>query len=231
MNEENTSTAGCVYAISTVDREFTKFGWSKDVEKRLMMLQTSNPKRLFVVAVAEWPRKYEKAIHVMLSSYNSSGEWFADSDDVDRVVSWMNANKKGFLDDYLNVSKTRASQESDDGVLFISREFYQKMLDVRLDNTAMLVWYSMHYLMSPGNMIINVSHEDLAVVTSSNVTGISVAVATLIEHDMIVKVKRGEYMSNPVYAYIGKKKWHADLIAKYRRLKQDQINKAATSRP
>ncbi len=111
------------------------------------------------------------------------------------------------------------------------RDYCQKMLQIDLNRTEQRVMHALMFKMSVGNMVHQVKHRTLSELTGIAESHISVAIGKLVEHDMIIKIERSEYMINPFYVYMGDGESRSNSISKYRRLKQDQINKAAPSRP
>ncbi len=111
------------------------------------------------------------------------------------------------------------------------KDYCKKMLQARLHGTERLVLDALMLKMTAGNMVHNTKYKDLSEMTGIAPPNISVALNKLIEHDLVIRLERGEYMVNPFYAYMGSSETRSSSIAKYRRLKQDQINKAAPSRP
>lgn len=76
----------CVYFISAA--EFTKIGYTCNLPKRLMTLQTCNPVQLVVShkLLTRYPIEVETDLHEIFAEYNVGGEWFKlPTDYIDRV--------------------------------------------------------------------------------------------------------------------------------------------------
>ena len=79
-----------VYFIT--DGNYIKIGYTKnDVQKRLKQLQTSSPKRLFILGYVNGDKDVEKSLHKKF--YNSiiriNGEWFSPTQD---ILDYINEN-------------------------------------------------------------------------------------------------------------------------------------------
>jgi DNA-binding XRE family transcriptional regulator len=64
-----------VYLISCADK-FLKIGYTKNINKRLSQLQTSNPIKLELCHLIDGNVNLEKELHIMFKDLRSQGEWF-----------------------------------------------------------------------------------------------------------------------------------------------------------
>lgn len=91
-----------LYVIGN-DSNRQKIGFSKDVEKRLISLQTGNPDKLRIHHKIECPhdrtRLLEKKIHLELSYKKLKGEWFGMSPQ--EASEYLEFARITWLDSYL----------------------------------------------------------------------------------------------------------------------------------
>lgn len=76
--------------------EYTKIGFTTDIEKRIKSLQTASPTGINVIYLVEsdYAFKMEQALHKRYSSKNSNLEWFKLSDtDIEDIISWIEKQK------------------------------------------------------------------------------------------------------------------------------------------
>ena len=69
-----------------------KIGYSRNrnIQKRLVSLQTSCPLELTILKVINGNRDKEKAFHAQFAKYKSSGEWFILSDEISKFIETIN---------------------------------------------------------------------------------------------------------------------------------------------
>jgi len=93
-----TEEKGYVYFISEetyrrngkLDIEFVKIGWTeKNPEKRLAALQTSNPRKLFILGTIKTNKRAEGFIHDEFEYARVRGEWFDFQEIRERLVKWI----------------------------------------------------------------------------------------------------------------------------------------------
>ena len=67
----------CIYVIGGNEAPY-KIGFTTNLHDRLKDIQTGHPHPLKPVAIAETPNAaaYERQVHLLLSDYRLSGEWF-----------------------------------------------------------------------------------------------------------------------------------------------------------
>lgn len=72
--------------------QYTKIGYSGDLEKRIKQLQTASPTGIKLLFSLETPYAYriEQALHRRYASKNSNLEWFQlDQTDIDDIIEWV----------------------------------------------------------------------------------------------------------------------------------------------
>lgn len=72
--------------------EYTKIGYTTDIEKRIKSLQTASPTGINLIYLVEsdYAFKIEQALHKRYSSKNSNLEWFKLSDnDIKTIINWI----------------------------------------------------------------------------------------------------------------------------------------------
>lgn len=72
--------------------EYTKIGYTTDIEKRIKSLQTASPTGINLIYLVEsdYAFKMEQALHKRYSSKNSNLEWFKLSDnDIKTIINWI----------------------------------------------------------------------------------------------------------------------------------------------
>ena len=72
--------------------EYTKIGYTTDIEKRIKSLQTASPTGINLIYLVEsdYSFKMEQALHKRYSSKNSNLEWFKLSDnDIKTIINWI----------------------------------------------------------------------------------------------------------------------------------------------
>lgn len=72
--------------------QYTKIGYSGDLEKRIKQLQTASPTGIKLLFSLETPYAYriEQALHRRYASKNSNLEWFKlDQTDIDDIIEWV----------------------------------------------------------------------------------------------------------------------------------------------
>jgi predicted GIY-YIG superfamily endonuclease len=76
--------------------EYTKIGFTTDIEKRIKSLQTASPTGVKVIYLVEsdYAYKLEQALHKRYSSKNSNLEWFKlTASDIEDIISWIEKQK------------------------------------------------------------------------------------------------------------------------------------------
>jgi len=76
--------------------EYTKIGFTTDIEKRIKSLQTGSPTGINVIYLVEsdYAFKMEQALHKRYSSKNSNLEWFKlTPTDIEDIISWIEKQK------------------------------------------------------------------------------------------------------------------------------------------
>lgn len=77
--------------------EYTKIGFTTDIEKRIKSLQTASPTGVKVIYLVEsdYAYKLEQALHKRYSSKNSNLEWFKlTTTDIEDIITWIEKQKK-----------------------------------------------------------------------------------------------------------------------------------------
>lgn len=72
--------------------QYTKIGYSGDLEKRIKQLQTASPTGIKLLFSLETPYAYriEQSLHRRYASKNSNLEWFKlDQEDIDDIIEWV----------------------------------------------------------------------------------------------------------------------------------------------
>ena len=72
--------------------QYTKIGYSGDLEKRIKQLQTASPTGIKLLFSLETPYAYriEQALHRRYASKNSNLEWFKlEQTDIDEIIEWI----------------------------------------------------------------------------------------------------------------------------------------------
>ena len=72
--------------------EYTKIGYTTDIDKRIKSLQTASPTgiKLIYLVESDYAYKMEQSLHKQYSSKNSNLEWFKLNDnDIKNVISWI----------------------------------------------------------------------------------------------------------------------------------------------
>ena len=67
---------GQIYFVQMALTRHIKVGYAKSAERRLSMLQTSNPERLEIVAIVAGYQSDEGDLHRVLHGWRLHGEWF-----------------------------------------------------------------------------------------------------------------------------------------------------------
>jgi len=66
-----------IYLIVDEHRHFCKIGFTElEIEQRLLILQTGNPQKLFLVGLIDGDEEKETDIHNMFVRFHKRGEWF-----------------------------------------------------------------------------------------------------------------------------------------------------------
>lgn len=72
--------------------EYTKIGYTTDIDKRIKSLQTASPTGINLIYLVESDYAYqmEQSLHKQYSSKNSNLEWFKlNETDIKNVISWI----------------------------------------------------------------------------------------------------------------------------------------------
>lgn len=72
--------------------EYTKIGYTTDIEKRIKSLQTASPTGINLIYLVEsdYAYKMEQSLHNQYSHKNSNLEWFKLSDnDIKTIINWI----------------------------------------------------------------------------------------------------------------------------------------------
>jgi CRP-like cAMP-binding protein len=94
------------------------------------------------------------------------------------------------------------------------------MLEIDLTRTERRVLDALMLSVTAGNKVRDMRYQDVANLTGVAVPHVSTAIKRLVDHDLILVVKRGEYMVNPMYVYMGTGESRPASIAIYQRLKK-----------
>lgn len=84
-----------VYFIEAANVAMVKIGIAKNVEKRLVDLQTASPVKLRIIATLPGGMKLEKELHRQFGHLRSHGEWFHLTDEILTYID-RSKSKKGF---------------------------------------------------------------------------------------------------------------------------------------
>lgn len=79
--------AGAVYVVQSEHGGPIKIGWSKDVWRRLMVLQTARPDQLVLRIALAGDQAFESELHQALAPQRIRGEWFACDGRVDSFLA------------------------------------------------------------------------------------------------------------------------------------------------
>lgn len=89
----NNSNLEMVYLIQHKNiPEYTKIGYTTNLEKRIKSLQTSSPTGIHVVysIATQHAKKIEKHLHSKYNKYNSNLEWFTLSrEDIVEIIFYI----------------------------------------------------------------------------------------------------------------------------------------------
>jgi len=91
-----------LYAIGCKDA--VKFGIAKDVQARQKLFKTGNPYPLIVFASIKTDNALllEKKIHFIFSKSKIAGEWFADNDSIQSLITVIKENNPDNLTNLIN---------------------------------------------------------------------------------------------------------------------------------
>ena len=78
-----------IYVISAIGISHVKVGVARNPVSRLRKLQTGQPLKLVILALADWPNQSERRIHRVLRAERVRGEWFVRCDKIARLISHM----------------------------------------------------------------------------------------------------------------------------------------------
>lgn len=71
-----------VYFIQQGDAGPIKIGFSRDVDSRLIHLQTASPDPLRLLAKLRGGKKHERKLHATFAAHHQRGEWFRPHEDL-----------------------------------------------------------------------------------------------------------------------------------------------------
>lgn len=103
-DESGSHQIDCVYFAWSPEAASVKIGYSSNIKKRLIGLQTSSPYELVLFAYITGNKEFEAALHENLKDYRLKGEWFMTSDKVINVMSIAKHRGQIGIEDYLNES-------------------------------------------------------------------------------------------------------------------------------
>ena len=92
-NEKHNNKIGHVYIFKCADKY--KIGFTKDVERRFLQLDT-RPFKLSKVFVSEQcvnAYEIEQAIHIKFKEFNIEGEWYSDNLPVEDVIKYIKVSE------------------------------------------------------------------------------------------------------------------------------------------
>lgn len=93
--EEKEFNSEYIYLITDLEEEYCKIGVSKDPQKRLSNLQTSNPKTLKIYSLFRGNKIIEGKLHKIYSELKIGGEWFSFKDSLyDKFSEYKTNHKK-----------------------------------------------------------------------------------------------------------------------------------------
>ncbi len=81
---------GIIYFVQGESGGPIKIGYTKNIEKRLTLLQSGYPDRLILLASMAGTEENEEAIHIELQQYRLRGEWFSPHENVLEKVKAIN---------------------------------------------------------------------------------------------------------------------------------------------
>lgn len=73
---------GFVYFVQSGEGGPIKIGWSQDVERRILQLQTANAHRLHLIGRVPGRMEDEAAMHAKFAHLRMEGEWFRDHSEI-----------------------------------------------------------------------------------------------------------------------------------------------------
>jgi DNA-binding XRE family transcriptional regulator len=111
-----------IYLISYSD-QYLKIGYTKNINKRLIQLQTSSPVKLEVLHLIDGNVTLEKELHLLFKDLRTQGEWFI----YDNTIIEYFINKKCLLWKY--------GFTSEEDIPFVGVIKHQRMLNNMSLNT------------------------------------------------------------------------------------------------
>lgn len=75
-----------IYFVSSQATNTVKIGYSSNLPKRFIDLQTSSSTQLMLILRFRGNRATERQIHEQLKEHRKFGEWFADGPDVETLI-------------------------------------------------------------------------------------------------------------------------------------------------
>ena len=68
---------------------YVKIGVAKNPISRMRSMQTGQPTKLVILAVADWNHAFERRIHNLLRAARVEGEWFVRNEKIDSLIKHM----------------------------------------------------------------------------------------------------------------------------------------------
>ena len=188
--------SGYIYAMQAGD--FIKFGWAKDVESRRLSLQTGCPWKIEVIGAAEWPRKFERAIHEKLKHVRSHGEWFKDCEDSQAVVDMLNYDYRRPLRDCVGIKRDGTKNPRINYLEGVRAGLDELMKQKPLSKSERKVFWFMMEEAKYGN-VAKFPHVAISRMVGVSPTTVTKSIRSLIGRQLIIRVT-DRYMPNiPTY--------------------------------
>lgn len=210
---------GYVYAVTTDCGTYVKFGWAKDPSKRLTQMQTGCPHKLSIAATAQWPREYEKAIHVYLAGSQAQGEWFASRGEAEDIIQWMLDDDTAPL--ALCVGQRRPSAATS-GFLHVDFAWAARL---EMPMRARRVLDILCSMLRGGN-VARITMAEIAEATGIAKPHVSTSMKLLTRHDLAAKESSGVYLLNPYYSFMGNAKSFPAANRRYRKAHRAAVERS-----
>jgi hypothetical protein len=179
---------GFIYFIT--DGKFIKIGFTKNVESRLVQLQTGNPKKLTILEVFKGSLEIEKYLHAIYNKYKISGEWFdiINIYNKESIQNKINDCINYFIGDFTKVFTNAANRKKICGMTSRARDLYLWLI----------------YEIDPGKDYLWLNEERIKLELNVSYNTLKGAITDLIKEVIIVESAiKGVYWINPLFFFNG----------------------------
>lgn len=183
-----------VYLIECEENKTCKIGFSKNPEKRIRELRTSNSHDLNLVYCVPGDRHLENTLHTLFNEFRLNGEWFK----IDQSI----------IDKFKNLSDTLGDKDNKDSyILDEPFRMYKTTLNIFLNSsdvsTKLMGYVILNFADSSEFSLSRKVKDVVAKEVNCSSRSLDNAVTFLVKNKFLIRVDRGRFVLNPRHIFKG----------------------------